>query len=99
MNIGYESDELQPYVEPNTDLNDEIRIRKLTILSIPMDTIVFNYCIMCLGCEMMKVLLIRQLDLETYLAFGIIIDSMWLAHGVVSRCSGHFNAAIPGVIN
>ena len=31
MNIGYESEELQPYIEPEADLNDEIRIRELTI--------------------------------------------------------------------
>lgn len=28
MNIGYESDELQPYHEPEADLNDDFRIRK-----------------------------------------------------------------------
>ena len=30
MNIGYESDELMPYHQPETDLNDELRIRKST---------------------------------------------------------------------
>lgn len=28
MNIGYENDELLPYIEPEADLNDDIRIRK-----------------------------------------------------------------------
>lgn len=28
MNIGYEGEELQPYHEPDADLNDDIRIRK-----------------------------------------------------------------------
>ena len=28
MNIGYEGEELQPYHEPEPDLNDDIRIRK-----------------------------------------------------------------------
>ena len=28
MNIGYEGEELQPYHEPEADLNDDIRIRK-----------------------------------------------------------------------
>ena len=27
MNIGFEGDELQPYAEPEPDLNDDIRIR------------------------------------------------------------------------
>ncbi len=28
MNIGYEGEELQPYHEPEADLNDDFRIRK-----------------------------------------------------------------------
>ena len=28
MNIGYEDDELRPYIEPESDLNDQFRIRK-----------------------------------------------------------------------
>lgn len=28
MNIGYEDDELRPYMEPEADLNDQFRIRK-----------------------------------------------------------------------
>ena len=36
MNIGYESDELQPYHEPEADLNDDLRIRKSTLIFIPL---------------------------------------------------------------
>ena len=32
MNIGYEGEELQPYHEPEADLNDDIRIRKHYII-------------------------------------------------------------------
>ena len=31
MNIGYEEDELKPYMEPDVDLNDQIRIRKIQL--------------------------------------------------------------------
>ena len=34
MNIGYEEDELKPYMEPEVDLNDQLRIRK-TQLCVP----------------------------------------------------------------
>ena len=30
MNIGYEDDELKPYMEPQPDLNDQARIREST---------------------------------------------------------------------
>ncbi len=29
MNIGYEGEDLQPYLEPEADISDELRIRKL----------------------------------------------------------------------
>ena len=30
MNIGFEDDELKPYMEPQADLNDQARIREST---------------------------------------------------------------------
>ena len=30
MNIGFEDDELKPYMEPEADLNDQARIREST---------------------------------------------------------------------
>ena len=30
MNIGFEEDELKPYMEPKPDLNDQARIREST---------------------------------------------------------------------
>ena len=30
MNVGYEDDELKPYLEPAPDINDTSRIRKLS---------------------------------------------------------------------
>ncbi len=33
MNIGFEGEDLQPYLEPEADISDELRIRKLCTVS------------------------------------------------------------------
>lgn len=43
MNVGYEEEELKPYLEPTADLDDPARIREYTAESLQMAVSVFLY--------------------------------------------------------